>query len=534
MGITRKLTSNELPADIIQVHVPVMTLENPVPTHYKKINKESGKVSLKIYREISEKVMKIVKEFDDGFEKASIDEAYLDITKCVQEKIYKEHPDIYIQDYDLGTHGNLGKLYTVGIDNMLNENNSKSVTQESGIKIIWSDCELSSMIPQKIKISYGYDNLMIKYGYEIAKSLKTRIYDETKMVVSVGVSHNKLVSKLISGKYKPDHCSFIQQDQIKEFIGEWNIKDIYGFGGKLGDSVQEGFGITCANEFTRFSKSEIYSKLGQHQGDYVYDKLLGICHEPVIKKKHQESIQAYKKFRIPLKEGLLQRWIFLLCGEVLERCQEEYEESKNYPTWLKIICTNQNRNQKKFPFPRLAKSSSELFHVVENWIKGIKNVIFVGVVCDGMVPLKPSVMDYFPVKAKGLMASNAEDSIYISKQSINYKLSVQQSIPKKTKLQIPNAVPPESKDEEKANSKNQTQHLLSILDELGKPIYHKCLECGKIILYEDKQSHSDFHFAKNLSRMDTPLRHKMLKPAKANNKSTKSKNSIISEFFKKK
>jgi nucleotidyltransferase/DNA polymerase involved in DNA repair len=51
-------------------------------------DKQSQKVSLELYRSESNKIMKVIQEFSDQVEKASCDEAFIDITDEV-EKLYQ-------------------------------------------------------------------------------------------------------------------------------------------------------------------------------------------------------------------------------------------------------------------------------------------------------------------------------------------------------------------------------------------------------------------------------------------------------------
>ena len=48
-------------------------------------DKNSQKISLRLYRQESEKILKIISKFSDQVEKASIDEAYIDVTSQVEE-----------------------------------------------------------------------------------------------------------------------------------------------------------------------------------------------------------------------------------------------------------------------------------------------------------------------------------------------------------------------------------------------------------------------------------------------------------------
>ena len=58
-------------------------------------------------------------------------------------------------------------------------------------------------------------------GYEIAETIRRRVYEETGLTVSIGVSFNKIFAKLGSDMKKPDAVTCISEDDFK--LKVWNL-----------------------------------------------------------------------------------------------------------------------------------------------------------------------------------------------------------------------------------------------------------------------------------------------------------------------
>lgn len=69
------------------VHVATLAQGETVPMYHATVSYQTHKVSLDYYRKASREIMKIIKRFCPCFQRASIDEAYADITSLVDDMI---------------------------------------------------------------------------------------------------------------------------------------------------------------------------------------------------------------------------------------------------------------------------------------------------------------------------------------------------------------------------------------------------------------------------------------------------------------
>src|SRR5262249_42263432 len=71
-------------------------------------------------------------------------------------------------------------------------------------------------------------------GMDVAKRLKERIREETKLTASAGVAPNKFLAKIASGWRKPDGLTVIAPERIEVFLQKLPVDALWGVGPKTG------------------------------------------------------------------------------------------------------------------------------------------------------------------------------------------------------------------------------------------------------------------------------------------------------------
>ena len=69
----------------------------------------------------------------------------------------------------------------------------------------------------------------------LAQQLKNEIRNELKLTCSIGISPNKLLSKIASDFKKPDGLTTVKPEQIEQFLSPLKIREIPGIGKKTED-----------------------------------------------------------------------------------------------------------------------------------------------------------------------------------------------------------------------------------------------------------------------------------------------------------
>ena len=114
------------------------------------------------------------------------------------------------------------------------------------------------------KLSYDFND-----GIEIAKKIKKIIKEELGLTISVGVSFNKIFSKLASDMNKPDGFTVISRENYKKVIWKKPILDLFGIG-KKSSQILKKYGINTIGDLANQSVSTLKSILGT-QGVKLYE-----------------------------------------------------------------------------------------------------------------------------------------------------------------------------------------------------------------------------------------------------------------------
>jgi DNA polymerase IV len=65
---------------------------------------------------------------------------------------------------------------------------------------------------------------------EVARRIKKRIFDETRLTASAGVAPNKFLAKIASGWKKPDGLTVIHPDRVESFLQRLSVDALWGVG----------------------------------------------------------------------------------------------------------------------------------------------------------------------------------------------------------------------------------------------------------------------------------------------------------------
>ncbi|XP_040286766.1 DNA polymerase eta [Bufo bufo] len=279
-----------------------------------RVREAHGKADLSKYREASVEVMEIMSRFA-VVERASIDEAYIDLTDTVQGRIQEM----------AGRPIPPGSLKTTHVQGYphLNPTEQSSLTREDQRRLgveQWLN-SLDTGDPQS-------PELQLTVGAIIVEEMRAAVEAETTFQCSAGISHNKVLAKLTCGLNKPNRQTVLSQSGVPGLFSQLPIGKIRHLGGKLGDSIKELLGVEYMGQLMAFSESALQSHFGDKTGSWLYLLCRGIEDEPVKPRQLPKSIGCSKTF--PRKTSLctqdqVQFWLLQLCLELEERLKKDRE-----------------------------------------------------------------------------------------------------------------------------------------------------------------------------------------------------------------
>ncbi|XP_028903301.1 DNA polymerase eta isoform X2 [Ornithorhynchus anatinus] len=284
-----------------------------------------GKANLTKYREASVKVMEVMSRFA-VIERGSIDEAYVDLTQVVQERLQKLRgqpvpadllPTTYVQGLPRGSGAAQGAP-------------QKEQARQEGLGQ-WLD-----------SLPFGDSSspdLRLTVGAVIVEEMRAAIEKDTGYQCSAGISHNKVLAKLACGLNKPNRQTLLSHGFVPELFDQMPIGKIRSLGGKLGASITDNLGVEYMGQLTHFTESQLQSHFGEKTGSWLFAMCRGIEHDPVKPRQVPNTVGCSKNF--PGKTALateeqVQWWLLQLALELEERLNKDRDDNDRVATHLSV------------------------------------------------------------------------------------------------------------------------------------------------------------------------------------------------------
>ena len=271
--------------------------------HLFRIPEKRGKADLTRYRDAGAEVITALSDFTDWIERASVDEAYIDITDLVRER---------------GEGVNLREE--------LSETHVATYRSKRGSKK-WFDSD----------ISQGDRDLAI--GAIIAGEMRKHVLEKTQFHCSAGVARNKSLAKLACGIRKPRGHTLLPHSCVQELFLEVPVDNLRNLGGKLGSKVIDSLGVKYMAEVFDMGHEKLKEILGEKDADFVFAMSAGTYSEEVKKRQLTKSISCGKNFLGPetlRTADSVKHWLKQLCLEVVERVTKDQQINHRKPVTISL------------------------------------------------------------------------------------------------------------------------------------------------------------------------------------------------------
>uniref|UniRef100_A0A8I5NA93 DNA polymerase eta n=1 Tax=Papio anubis TaxID=9555 RepID=A0A8I5NA93_PAPAN len=250
-----------------------------------QVRESRGKANLTKYREASVEVMEIMSRFA-VIERASIDEAYIDLTSAVQERLQKLQGQPISADL-------LPSTYIEGLPQ--GPTTAEETVQKEGMRkqglFQWLDSlQLDNLTSP---------DLQLTVGAVIVEEMRAAIERETGFQCSAGISHNKVLAKLACGLNKPNRQTLVSHGSVPQLFSQMPIRKM----------------------------------------SWLYAMCRGIEHDPVKPRQLPKTIGCSKNF--PGKTALATReqvqwWLLQLAQELEERLTKDRNDNDRVATQLAV------------------------------------------------------------------------------------------------------------------------------------------------------------------------------------------------------
>ncbi|XP_066458977.1 DNA polymerase kappa [Eleutherodactylus coqui] len=225
------------------------------------------------YRAVSKEVREILCEYDPNFLPMSLDEAYLDITDHLEERLtWTEERRTFV--IRTGNTENVNP--PAGVESTEAKGDPEEtlsispVLFEDSPTLLSDQCRDHSRQDAKCESKAQPQEKVFVFGTsveEAVREMRFRIEQKTTLTASAGIAPNMMLAKVCSDKNKPNGQYIIPQDRqaVMDFIKDLPIRKVPGIG-KVTEKMLLALGITtCADLYQqRALLSLLFSDISWH------------------------------------------------------------------------------------------------------------------------------------------------------------------------------------------------------------------------------------------------------------------------------
>jgi DNA polymerase eta len=218
---------------------------------------------------VFEAIKHFVTELDPNIivEKASVDEAFIDLTQHINQLMERSEP---VPDLSVLT------------DTYLELNETNDLKQ-------W----LTDL--KENEILFG-DEIRLALGSVVVQQIRKEILDKTQFKCSAGISHNKMLSKLCCAIHKPNAQTILPQSGVEQLFRKTDIKKVRSLGGKLGNQIKTAFKINTMFELKSLEFKDLTKIFDPKTAKWLRGVAEGLDDDPVSNRQISKSLGCGKNF----------------------------------------------------------------------------------------------------------------------------------------------------------------------------------------------------------------------------------------------
>ncbi len=130
--------------------------------------------------------------------------------------------------------------------------------------------------------------------YKFATELRQAIIKESGLLISFGMSQNKIVSKIATGEAKPNNQMWIEEGREKSFLAPLSVRKIPMIGSKTFQKLLD-LGVRDIRMIQDMPVEMLESVLGKN-GRTIWKRANGIDDSPIVPFHERKSISAERTF----------------------------------------------------------------------------------------------------------------------------------------------------------------------------------------------------------------------------------------------
>lgn len=127
-----------------------------------------------------------------------------------------------------------------------------------------------------------------------AENIQNRVFAETGLTMSIGISYNKFLAKIASDWNKPNGIKEIKENMIPDILLDLPLRKVHGLG-NVSIKKFNNIGIYSVEDLYQLSEEFLVEFLGTH-GTEIYNRIRGVDNRLVIPYQERKSIGTESTF----------------------------------------------------------------------------------------------------------------------------------------------------------------------------------------------------------------------------------------------
>ncbi|CAM5153494.1 unnamed protein product [Natator depressus] len=280
------------------------------------------------YREMSYKVTELLEEFSPLVERLGFDENFVDITELVEKRLAQLQRDGCSK---VSVSGHVYNNQTVNLHDVM--------------------------------------HIRLVIGSQIAAEMREAMYNRLGLTGCAGVASNKLLSKLVSGTFKPNQQTVLLPESCQDLVGSLDhIRKVPGIGYKTTKRL-ELLGLSSVRDLQTFSPVILEKELGVSVAQHIQKLSYGEDDSPVASSGPPQSLSDEDSFKKCSSEVEVKKKMEELLAKLLDRISKDGRKPHTIRlTIRKFSSTNKwfSRESRQCPIPS---------HVVQKFGTGTYDVV---------------------------------------------------------------------------------------------------------------------------------------------------------------
>ena len=216
---------------------------------------------------------------------------------------------------------------------------------------------------EQVSIDEAYLKIDNDNPYDLALKIQNKVFDNTGINVSIGISYNKFLAKLASDWNKPHGIKEISEEDLPDILLDLDIKKVHGLG-RNSVAKLNNIGIYTIKDLMLLDEDYLLGLFGKH-GSYIYHVTRGVDDRQINPKRIRKSLGSKRTFENTKDFNILDSYLWDIAKKIEKSLEKKDLQGKTVNLKLKnsdFITTTRALTLQEPIFSKedIYKASSEL------------------------------------------------------------------------------------------------------------------------------------------------------------------------------